>query len=323
MYKMCKERLKDIFLKEYIEPRRFRKIRNILFVPPIVTFILFIIMALKNYPFESIFYVLASSCISAFVFFMIEELAIIFSYAVLDGSPKNPSRGMFLRLPLLSSFLVICFLLSVLLGVKGIVIALLIALSGFYFLFPQLGRMHGNIGFLLAGRIYTYLSPSTILFPLILYFMYEAFKNILQSHEIPNLGLSIETEAILFAPFLISLTLLFFWTKERIFNHYGKAIASRRTKKYSRRKEFLEETLEELLRPVPEIDETDVDELYKRVYLIRLETENLDQEIKKVEKEFEFHGSLTWSLITQPFWIVLIFDVIPRLFDLLRNLSNV
>jgi hypothetical protein len=104
------------------------------------------------------------------------------------------------------------------------------------------------------------------------YLMFEIFKNALQNHEIPDLYFPIDTEVILFAAFLIPLTLFFSGLK----------------------KEFS----------------------------TTMEIETLDKEIKKVEKEFDFHGSLTFNLITQPFWLVLIVEVIPRVFDLLRKLFN-
>jgi len=98
--------------------------------------------------------------------------------------------------------------------------------------------------------------------------------------------------------FLVPLILSFFWIKERIFSHYGKALISRRIEKHNRRKKFLKKNLKELLEPVPKVKEADVDELYKMSYLLKLKIDNLNQEIKKIEKEFEFNGSITLNLIT-------------------------
>ena len=119
---------------------------------------------------------------------------------------------------------------------------------------------------------------------------------------------------------IVPLTLLFFWTKERIFGHYGRILISCKSEKYRRRKKILEETLRELLSTVAEVDEANIDRLYKRAYLIKLKTEFLDQQIKEVIEEFKFSGSLTLNVITQPFWVVLIIEVVPRVFNFLKEL---
>jgi len=75
-------------------------------------------------------------------------------------------------------------------------------------------------------------------------------------------------------------------------------LISRRIEKHNRRKKFLKKNLKELLEPVPKVKEADVDELYKMSYLLKLKIDNLNQEIKKIEKEFEFNGSITLNLIT-------------------------
>ncbi|MBU7009120.1 MAG: hypothetical protein HXS46_00400 [Theionarchaea archaeon] len=82
----------------------------------------------------------------------------------------------------------------------------------------------------------------------------------------------------------------------------------------------MEETLRELLSTVAEVDEANIDRLYKRAYLIKLKTEFLDQQIKEVIEEFKFSGSLTLNVITQPFWVVLIIEVVPRVFNFLKEL---
>ena len=323
-YKICKEPVRNIFLKSFIEPKMLRKIRNISFSATIAIFVLALLSIFYGSFILYILYITTAVCVSSLFFLMVVELTVFFSNTVLDGNPRTPSR----RAVLFAFYSFSFFAISLLLimnpaGTHLLIAFLLVSILIAVFPYSLLKSVQGSISFLLAGRVYTYFSLSTFFFLMISSSMFSLFKNMFQIHKIYDLNLPTNPELILFVAFLIPLTLLFFWTKERIFNHYGKAIASRRTEKYSRRKEFLEETLRELLRPVPEIDETDVDKLYKRAYLIRLKIENLDQEIKKVEKEFEFHGSLTWSLITQPLWIVLIVDVIPPVFDLLKILFNV
>jgi len=179
--------------------------------------------------------------------------------------------------------------------------------------------MKGNIKFVLAGRVFTYMSPDTILYLANAYLAFFYFDDLLRSYKIPNLSLPVGTDVILFVAVLIPLTFFFFWTKERIFGHYGKVLISRKSEKYNRRKKILEGTLRELLNSVPEVDEAVVDKLYKRAYLIKLKIDFLDQQIEEVEEEFEFHGSLTLNVMTQPFWIVLIIEVFPRVVDFLKE----
>ena len=186
--------------------------------------------------------------------------------------------------------------------------------------FRYIWRIEGSIKFVLAGRVYTYMSSTTTLYLLATYLIFLLFEDTLQTYEISDLGLPIGTEVILFVAVLVPLTFLFLWTKERIFGHYGKVLISRKSEKYNRRKKILEGTLRELLNTVAEVDEADVDRFYKRAYLIKLKIEFLDQQIKEIEEEFEFHGSLTLNVITQPFWIVLIIEVFPRVLDFLRKL---
>ena len=188
----------------------------------------------------------------------------------------------------------------------------------YYFRKLQL-RTKGSIKFVVAGRVHTYMSHSTAIYLFLAFLVFSRFEDLVQGYEIPDLGLPIGTEIILFVAVLVPLTFLFFWTKERIFGHYGKILISRKSEKYNRRKKILEGILRELLSTVS-INEADVDRLYKKAYLTKLKIEYLDQQIKEIEEEFEFHGSLTLNVITQPFWIVLIIEVFPRVFDFLKEL---
>lgn len=340
-YEMYKGLLRKIFLKEFIKSERLRKIRNIPLTAITIyicffcvfrymvflnehdeSFIHFLRALLSELDESLVHYTMVTALTTLLFSLMIEELKIIFSNRVFDGNPRTPSRRDAFYLFVFSLMLLLSFPLAVYsLNEPHLVVLLLFLLC--LLIFAGKLRMHGNIRFFLVGRVYTYFSPSTSFFLYVLFFMFTIFRNTLQSYELPDLGFPIDTELILFAAFVIPLTLLYFWTKERIFIHYGKVIISHKTEKYSRRKGFLEDTLKELLRSVPEVEEIDVDELYKRAYLIKLKIDDMSQEIKKVEKEFEFHGSLTLSLITQPFWLILIVEVIPRVVDLLRNFFSV
>lgn len=326
-FEMSKERLRNIFWKEFIEPKGLRKIRNILRGMGFVIFAFFIgsniDSSLTLYSSVAFFIALL---ILFLLLYVLKDLQTIFSKAILDGNPKTPSKQnvIYLFSVFLLLIILICAgLFSALFFQLPILLYLFIPLA-FFLVFPYLlrhvRRMKCSIKFVLAGRVFTYMSPATILYLVIAYLAFFFFDDLLRSYKIPNLGLPVGMDVILFVAVLVPLTFLFFWTKERIFSHYGKVLISRKSEKYSRRKKIFEGTLKELLGTVAEIDEADVDRLYKRAYLIKLKIEFLDQQIKEIEKEFEFHGSLTLNVITQPFWIVLIIEVIPRVFDFLREL---
>lgn len=182
---------------------------------------------------------------------------------ILTGNPKIPSRrGVYLSFCTFPN-IITCLFVLMYSGEKILLFSIYLFLyfltALILFLIPE-----DRIGLIQAGRVYTYFSISIFAFLLILFLMLAPFKSAMQRYEIPDLGLPISTEVILFSLFVIPLIFAYFWIKERIFQYYGKVIVSRKTEIYCGKKEYLEETLKELLRPVPEVNETDIDELYKR-----------------------------------------------------------
>jgi len=271
--------------KEFIEAKLLIKLRNL-------SFILFWISIMGIFFFDYYIVFYSTIFVSALIIFLMEDLRLFFSDSVYDGSPTEPSMYLFIHL-LVPPFI----LRRIPLTEKSYVIKCET-----------------------AGRIFTYISSSTLWFLLGIAISFQLLvrnsersllEQIKQASENP-----IDWKIVLAMIFFSILTIIFFSLKESIFEHYCKILISSENKKSKEQKRKLVEKVRKILQAVIEEESVDIDKLSKEVDLLEREIAYLNQEIEETREKFEFHRSLKLSISLSPISIP-ISALLARILELL------
>lgn len=325
-----KKKLMNIFIRELIRPKRIFNILACMgffaFLIAISSFVLTEIYPLFHRiapPFLFSIFIysfLATAFLSLPLSWMV-DLRIFFSDSFLEEKPKKPTEK---SIMLGISLFLIIILIPVLGGFSGFgrkIIILFFAIIIVIYVKYLLRLKKEDEIFSIAGRIFTYTGFSTAVYLMLSGLIFEALSWLFKDLFPVQIGqvLQLPVRAIV-VPAIV--TFLFFDLKERVFEYYGEMITFQVSRVSKKKKEVLDEHMRILLQSGLKGRLVDFDKLSKEAYLIKLEIEHLTQEIEKAEKNFEFHRSLGLNVLTQPFWIYLIFEMGPRFLDLFENLKG-
>lgn len=119
---------------------------------------------------------------------------------------------------------------------------------------------------------------------------------------------------MIFIPFIL-LTVCFFVFREYTVRYYGRLLIISNSKRFRNRKEKLNRRVRNNLQIVKKGKSTKISKLIKEANLLQLGISYLDEEIRKIEEEYEFHKSLKLNIITQPIWVFFIAKLAPNFFN--------
>lgn len=121
-------------------------------------------------------------------------------------------------------------------------------------------------------------------------------------------------QLLIFIPFIL-LTVCFFVFREYTVRYYGRLLIISNSKRFRNRKEKLNRRVRNNLQIVKKGKSTKISKLIKEANLLQLGISYLDEEIRKIEEEYEFHKSLKLNIITQPIWVFFIAKLAPNFFN--------
>jgi hypothetical protein len=176
-----------------------------------------------------------------------------------------------------------------------------------------------------AGKIFTYTSISTIwylvivaaVFLILLDFDPTMFPVIIKQALEPPINWKIALAIIS----LFVLTIIFFIIKESVFQHYSRKLASLESKGLKKEKEKRIHLICEKLDDAVSGDRTRMDTLSREVELLEKRVAYINQEIKKIEKKFEFHESLKLNIAASPigFLILEVVKDVPVMAEIFKS----
>lgn len=307
--------------------RQFTQIKPLLkpLSPPLVMSLLSIVMMqrFRGSPSLALFSILVFF-ISILILLFILELSILFSRSIFDGTPKKPSpSGTLLELFLF--FGLMSFVFGDALGLTFTGKTIVLVFIAFVVLWIHRSVKSYATKYTTTGKIFTYTSISTIwylvivaaVFLILLDFDPTVFPAIIKQALEPPINWKIALSII----FLFVLTIIFFIIKESVFQHYSRKLASLESESLKKEKEKRINLICKKLDDAVSGDRTRIDMLSKEVELLEKRVAYIDQEIRKIEKKFEFHGSLKLNIAASPIGFLILEAVkdVPVIAEILES----
>lgn len=318
---------KTLYMTEFAKAGHLGKLTGITGLAVIITLIAIYYCWFSHKNFPQIYGYIFYSLLLPLNLILIET-RIFYSRSFWKRKPKKPSLGRVLSLFLLffaeaEPFGVALTLepgsRKLLLAYIPAILVCFLALAVFLLMPSQ------DVKYSTAGTIFTYLSPSTAY--CLIYFgqisiLLSPFLKEITLHRIESIlnfaQLEVVLTGILTVIIFLSLAMIFFWIKESILKFYGNLLILSKSKKLKDRRRIFEKQLHKKFDEVVEDKAEDIDRLRKEIELVEREIVYLDQEIGKIEKEFEFRRPLKLKVIAQVFWTPVSIEVAFKLLELFR-----
>ena len=240
-----------------------------------------LIMALFLYYYStsgSIFSVLCSAgailsgivfLVSFLTYLTLLDLESIFSESIYDGAPTKPSLHSVLHQ--LSDFL----------SDYGEILKRVLP-----WIFPWVKSYAVNYNF--AGRVFTYISMSTLVYWVFVVFIYFILPG----------ELSKNWETVFTTIFFLFLTIIFFAVKERVFKYFSCKLVFSEKERLNKEKRILIDRANQGLAAFASGNIVHTSTLNEKIQLMEKKVAHIDEKIEKTEEKYEFHISLKMIVVS-------------------------